>query len=157
MLRNITKNFKNGCLKIQQRLVNDVDRSERQLKRISKITNHLWKVMKVSACNQNIEFFAKKVVENFNFIFISFSFDSQFWANLIRRHRHPLRSQHPKKSFISGVQKSYLCSIIITWRTLIFPNPPMSGTAQAQILVRRSLIWTIIFDRIPVQLHFHLK
>ena len=132
MLRKITKNFKNGCLKIQQRLVKDVDRSERQLKRISKIINYLWKAMKVSAII---------VVENFNFIFISFSFDSQFWANLIRRHRHPLRSQHPKKSFISGVQKSYLCSIIITWprRTLIFPNPPMSGTAQAKILVRRSL------------------
>ena len=91
MLRKITKNFKNGCLKIQQRLVKDVDRSERQLKRISKIINYLWKAMKVSAII---------VVENFNFIFISFSFDSQFWANLIRRHRHPLRSQHPKKSFI---------------------------------------------------------
>ena len=87
MLRKITKNFKNGCLKIQQRLVKDVDRSERQLKRISKIINYLWKAMKVSAII---------VVENFNFIFISFSFDSQFWANLIRRHRHLLRSQHPK-------------------------------------------------------------
>ena len=101
------KNFKHGCLKTQQRLVKDVNQSERQRMKISQI---IWLTMVVCVCSQNTEkqllllsFMMLHFLINFfvSIFLIAVNNKSQFGTNLIRHHRRPLRSQHPINTYFS--------------------------------------------------------